>query len=82
MPINATWHRQHPMPKRPTLAQRMDWHLEHARECACRPIPAKLEEGIAEGQRRAKPRGKTTATRPRTKPVGRARKRRAGPRRA
>jgi hypothetical protein len=82
MPINATWHRQQPMPKRPTPIQRMDWHVEHARECACRPIPAELEKAIARAQRRGKPRGKAKATRPRTKPVGRARKGRAGPRRA
>ena len=25
-----------------TLAERIAWHLEHQKECACRPIPAKL----------------------------------------
>jgi hypothetical protein len=25
--INATWHRAHPMPKNPTVDQRIEWHL-------------------------------------------------------
>ena len=40
--MNEEWHEAHPMPKKPTLAQRMEWHLEHARHCKCRPIPPKL----------------------------------------
>lgn len=27
------------MPDRAALRQRIKWHLEHARECGCRPIP-------------------------------------------
>jgi hypothetical protein len=42
MPINAAWHRKHPMPKNPTVEQRVAWHREHAVECACRPVPPKL----------------------------------------
>ena len=34
--INAEWHLAHPMPKRPTDEQRIEWHLEHARNCTCR----------------------------------------------
>ena len=33
---NAEWHRAHPMPRNPTLAQRIAWHREHAANCACR----------------------------------------------
>ena len=40
--INATWHRQHPMPKNPTAEDRMAWHQEHAEQCGCRPIPARI----------------------------------------
>ena len=47
MRINAEWHNTHPMPKNPTVEQRIAWHIEHARECACRPIPAKLREEIS-----------------------------------
>jgi hypothetical protein len=37
--MNTRWHKQHPMPKHPTLAQRADWHLAHALACGCREIP-------------------------------------------
>jgi hypothetical protein len=42
--INAEWHRAHPMPKNPTLDQRIAWHAEHARNCGCREISGKLLE--------------------------------------
>ncbi len=42
--INAAWHRANPMPRRPTLDQRVAWHLEHARNCGCRAITGKLKE--------------------------------------
>jgi hypothetical protein len=42
--INAVWHKSHPMPKNPTLEQRITWHIEHAKHCSCREIPAKLRE--------------------------------------
>ena len=45
--INAEWHAEHKMPVRPTDQQRIDWHLEHARYCGCRPIPAGIELLIA-----------------------------------
>ncbi|HEX5169366.1 MAG TPA: hypothetical protein VFW11_09335 [Cyclobacteriaceae bacterium] len=44
MKINAAWHRQHPMPDHPTIEQRIEWHLEHKKHCACRDIPVKLRE--------------------------------------
>jgi predicted DNA-binding protein (MmcQ/YjbR family) len=40
--LNAVWHRAHPMPVRATTAQRLKWHLAHAKACGCRPIPASL----------------------------------------
>jgi len=40
--LNREWHLAHPMPPRPTDDQRIAWHREHARQCACRPIPEKL----------------------------------------
>jgi hypothetical protein len=48
MPINADWHGKHPMPKNPTVAQRIVWHIAHQKHCACRPIPEKLKQLIAE----------------------------------
>ena len=34
------WHEQNRMPKNPTAQQRVEWHIEHAKHCQCRPIPA------------------------------------------
>jgi hypothetical protein len=41
--INKVWHLAHPMPKSPSLQQRIEWHLEHAKYCGCRQIPDKLK---------------------------------------
>jgi hypothetical protein len=49
MTINARWHVTHPMPKNPTLDQRVRWHLAHAAACACRDLPASV---MAELRRR------------------------------
>lgn len=35
--MNAAWHAKHPMLPRATLEQRISWHLEHTKHCACRP---------------------------------------------
>jgi hypothetical protein len=40
--INKEWHETHRMPRAPKLEDRLKWHLEHARVCGCREIPAKL----------------------------------------
>lgn len=40
--LNAVWHAAHPMPKNATLEQRIQWHLEHHKNCTCREIPEKL----------------------------------------
>jgi hypothetical protein len=37
--LNAEWHRINKMPKNPTLEQRLDWHREHEKYCACREMP-------------------------------------------
>jgi hypothetical protein len=36
---NRLWHARNRMPKNPTAQQRTAWHLAHASNCACRPIP-------------------------------------------
>jgi hypothetical protein len=38
--INRSWHEQNRMPKNATAQQRVEWHLGHAANCSCRPIPA------------------------------------------
>jgi hypothetical protein len=45
--INKEWHKQHRMLKNATIAQRIEWHTEHARHCNCRPIPEKLKQEMS-----------------------------------
>jgi hypothetical protein len=54
--INAAWHRAHPMPKNPTLEQRVQWHLAHAAACSCRELPeSMLREFEARGIKPPRP---------------------------
>jgi hypothetical protein len=51
--MNADWHRSHVLASNAPMDARIEWHLEHARECACRPIPpsvlAEIEARTAGG---------------------------------
>lgn len=52
--LDKAWHLKHCMPPNATFEQRMKWHLDHMKHCACRPIPAKLLEQMrANGQKLA-----------------------------
>ncbi len=42
--LNRDRHHQHRMPANTTMEQRLHWHLEHAKNCGCRPIPVKVTE--------------------------------------
>jgi hypothetical protein len=42
--LNRDWHLNHRMPVNATLEQRLEWHLEHAKNCTCRSIPDKIAE--------------------------------------
>lgn len=42
--MNSKWHKQHVLPKGASLDERIAWHREHQKRCACRPIPPKLQE--------------------------------------
>jgi hypothetical protein len=44
--MNAEWHKQNVMPKNAPEAQRVAWHMEHAKYCACRPIPPTVQRLI------------------------------------
>jgi hypothetical protein len=44
--INKAWHEAHVMPPNATLAQRVEWHIAHRENCACRPVPASLGEEV------------------------------------
>jgi hypothetical protein len=46
MQINKDWHMANKMPKNPTIEQRIEWHLAHAKNCICRPLGGKILEEI------------------------------------
>jgi hypothetical protein len=46
MKINATWHKANRMPKNPSEEQRLNWHIEHLKFCACRLPSSRLMEEI------------------------------------
>ncbi|MCW5716719.1 MAG: hypothetical protein KIS68_02695 [Bauldia sp.] len=47
MPLNAAWHKAHPMPKNATLDERVAWHLAHSAACNCRPMPNSIVAELA-----------------------------------
>jgi len=49
--MNRDWHNQHKMPEHATGNERIAWHLEHTKNCACRPMPAGLLPKLSERQR-------------------------------
>jgi hypothetical protein len=44
--VNKDWHRENRMPPKATLEQRLKWHVEHSKNCACRPMPQKITEEL------------------------------------
>jgi uncharacterized protein YdhG (YjbR/CyaY superfamily) len=62
--MNAEWHKKHPLPRGASLEQRISWHREHQKRCACRPVPPKLlaqmtrDPAIDEYMARATPRSR------------------------
>jgi len=40
--MNKQWHAKNRMPKNPTLDQRIEWHLDHSRNCARRDAPQEI----------------------------------------
>lgn len=46
--MNREWHDAHVMPSKPTLEQRIAWHLAHAQNCGCRDMPDSIKQALAE----------------------------------
>lgn len=46
MKTNREWHEKNRMPKNANLEQRMKWHLEHAKNCRCRPVPESIKKEL------------------------------------
>jgi len=42
MTVNRGWHLKNKMPKNPTQNQRMEWHIEHMKNCGCRKPTEKI----------------------------------------
>jgi cell fate (sporulation/competence/biofilm development) regulator YlbF (YheA/YmcA/DUF963 family) len=42
--LNRDWHQKNKMLVNATMEQRLQWHLEHVKNCVCRPIPEKIAE--------------------------------------
>jgi len=40
--INEVWHLANKMPANPTEDQRLAWHLDHAKPCGRRKMPASM----------------------------------------
>lgn len=40
--MNKDWHARNKMPPKATLEQRINWHSEHKKHCACREVPKSL----------------------------------------
>ena len=40
--MNKLWHEKNLMPQKATLDQRIQWHIEHQKHCACREVPKSL----------------------------------------
>jgi PAS domain S-box-containing protein len=52
--MNRAWHQKHKMPKNASLEERLNWHLAHQQQCACREVPRKLAALIRSKRRKPK----------------------------
>ncbi len=43
MKPKTEWHAKHPMPRKSTLEERIEWHVEHETKCGCREIPKSIK---------------------------------------
>jgi hypothetical protein len=46
--INLAWHQKNKLPEKSTMRERIDWHMAHAANCACRPMPPSVREAMKE----------------------------------
>lgn len=46
MKLNREWHLAHVMPRNATLEERLNWHLAHAANCACREMPPGIRKEL------------------------------------
>ena len=46
MTVDVEWHSKNRLPDNPTLDERVRWHIEHARRCACNPSDGDILEEL------------------------------------
>jgi len=51
--MNREWHKEHKMPEGATAKERIEWHLAHTKNCACRPFPKGLMAKVSEREKSA-----------------------------
>jgi hypothetical protein len=51
MTLNARWHRAHPLGESASRSERIAWHVEHAAQCGCRPVPDSLSAEVTRRRR-------------------------------
>ncbi len=40
--MNKEWHKANKLPQKASLEDRIRWHVAHAGNCGCRPVPKSL----------------------------------------
>jgi len=55
MKLNRRWHEKNRMPKNPSLEERIKWHVEHSKNCRCRPISEKILTEIKKRSKKTRP---------------------------
>ena len=43
---NSDWHAANRLAKNATIDEKIGWHLRHAQNCGCRPMPKSIENQI------------------------------------
>lgn len=44
---NLEWHKNNPLSRKLTLKKKIQWHVDHTRECGCKPPPKNIREELA-----------------------------------
>jgi hypothetical protein len=44
--LNGEWHSSHRMPKNATLDQRIEWPIEHKKNCGSRGVPRTIKKEV------------------------------------
>ena len=56
MKVNKEWHEKNKLGEKASLDKRVEWHLEHEKNCACAPIPKDVIQELEKRGTRVKTR--------------------------